>query len=354
MCYIELKNEKYETLEDLKRVLHYILRLDKTAEDSQRANTITNTLAGCQPAMIPNEYLCDPSAVYNLMLFEVRRRHKGIPQFAKHRIVSFAATDCILPQDVVSLAERIASIYAKNGYITAYVLISDIVKAMPKVSCATLETVMNLAALNSVYQGHEHIQKEDITEALLQVVYKLQKTDKETDSTERQLIAVHEAAHAVVGEVLHPGSIGIVTVRGSQGVIGGMVNGCATYAQNEEEFLDEVTKTLAGRAGVSLIYGVMDIQASADIEQADKLMDIWLCHFAGGGFVGIESGDNRMSEQRLSYNEAIKSAKLEELYRRAYKILHNNKYFLLAVQKELLEHETLLNSDLAKIWESCT
>ena len=84
--------------------------------------------------------------------------------------------------------------------------------------------------------------------------HKLQKTDKETDSTELQKIAVHEAAHAVVGEVLHPGSIGIVTVRGNQGVIGGMANGCATYAQNEEEFLDEVTKTLAGRAGVSLIY----------------------------------------------------------------------------------------------------
>ena len=60
-----------------------------------------------------------------LLLFEVRRRHKGIPQFAKHRIVSFAATDCILPQDVVSLAERIASIYAKNGYITAYGIHAD-------------------------------------------------------------------------------------------------------------------------------------------------------------------------------------------------------------------------------------
>lgn len=125
MSYIELKNDKYESLEDLKRLLQYILRLDKTAEDSQRANTITNTLAGCQPAMIPNEYLCDPSSVYHLMLFEVRRRHKGIPQFAKHRIVSFAATDCVLPQDVVSLAERIASIYAKNGYITAYGIHAD-------------------------------------------------------------------------------------------------------------------------------------------------------------------------------------------------------------------------------------
>ena len=77
MCYIELKNDKYETSEDLKHLLQYILRLDKTAEDSQRANTITNTLAGCQPAMIPNEYLCDPSAVYHLMLFAVRKTERN-------------------------------------------------------------------------------------------------------------------------------------------------------------------------------------------------------------------------------------------------------------------------------------
>ena len=42
---------------------------------------------------------------------------------------------------------------------------------------------------------------------------------------------------------------------------------------------------------------------------------------------------------------------MEELYRRAYKILYDNRDFLLAVQKELLEHETLLNSDLTKIRE---
>ena len=146
MCYIELKNDKYETSEDLKHLLQYILRLDKTAEDSQRANTITNTLAGCQPAMIPNEYLCDPSAVYNLMLFEVRRRQKGTTQFAKHRIVSFAVTDCILPQDVVSLAERIASIYAKNGFITAYGIHADLRKkkttlsGLSAMSCSTITT----------------------------------------------------------------------------------------------------------------------------------------------------------------------------------------------------------------------
>ena len=251
-------------------------------------------------------------------------------------------------------AEDIVSYYLHDKNLAKDVQISDIVKAMPQVSCATLETVMNLAAINSVYRDHAHVQKEDIIDALLKVVYNLRKADCEEDPQEHQMIAVHEAAHAVVGEVLHSGSIGIITIRGSHGAIGGMESGFAVYAKSEEEFQDEIIKTLAGKAGTALIYGIMDIRAAADIKKADQLLDIWLCHFAGGGFSGVEPSENRLSEPRLSYNEAIKSAKLEELYRRAYKILYDNRDFLLAVQKELLEHETLLNSDLAKIWESCT
>lgn len=251
-------------------------------------------------------------------------------------------------------AEDIVSYYLRDKNLAKDVQISDIVKAMPQVSCATLETVMNLAAINSVYRDHAHVQKEDIIDALLKVVYNLRKADCEEDPQEHQMIAVHEAAHAVVGEVLHSGSIGIITIRGSHGAIGGMESGFAVYAKSEEEFQDEIIKTLAGKAGTALIYGIMDIRAAADIKKADQLLDIWLCHFAGGGFSGVEPSENRLSEPRLSYNEAIKSAKLEELYRRAYKILHDNRDFLLAVQKELLEHETLLNSDLAKIRESCT
>ena len=251
-------------------------------------------------------------------------------------------------------AEDIVSYYLCDKNLAKDVQISDIVKAMPQVSCATLETVMNLAAINSVYRNHAHVQKEDIIDALLKVVYNLRKADCEEDPQEHQMIAVHEAAHAVVGEVLHSGSIGIITIRGSHGAIGGMESGFAVYAKSEEEFQDEIIKTLAGKAGTALIYGIMDIRAAADIKKADQLLDIWLCHFAGGGFSGVEPSENRLSEPRLSYNEAIKSAKLEELYRRAYKILYDNRDFLLAVQKELLEHETLLNSDLAKIRESCT
>ena len=159
-------------------------------------------------------------------------------------------------------AEKIVSYYLRDKDLAEDVLISDIVKAMPKVSCATLETVMNLAALNSTYQGHEHIYKDDVTDALLQVVYKLSKTDKSLDLTECQKIALHEAAHAVVGEILNPDSIGIVTIRGNHSCIGGFENGCSTYLKNEEELLNDITKTLAGKAGVSLIYGKYSLQGT--------------------------------------------------------------------------------------------
>lgn len=136
----------------------------------------------------------------------------------------------------------------------------------------------------------------------------------------------------------------------------GEENTMTVYAAGEYAFFDAKAFDMGPEADDILSNFVtgMDIRAAADIKKADQLLDIWLCHFAGGGFSGVEPSENRLSEPRLSYNEAIKSAKLEELYRRAYKILYDNRDFLLAVQKELLEHETLLNSDLAKIWESCT
>lgn len=96
-------------------------------------------------------------------------------------------------------AEKIVSYYLRDKDLAEDVLISDIVKAMPKVSCATLETVMNLAALNSTYQGHEHIYKDDVTDALLQVVYKISKTDKSLDLTECQKIASSLAKIGIIG-----------------------------------------------------------------------------------------------------------------------------------------------------------
>lgn len=249
------------------------------------------------------------------------------------------------------VAEAVVSYYLKDKNLAEDVLISDIVKAMPKVSCATLETVMNIAALNSVYQGYEHIQKEDITDALLQVVYKLKKTDCETDPVEYQMFAAHEAAHVVVGEILHPGSLGIVTLRRSPNGTNGLENSSYETLKTEKELFNVVTRTLAGKAGTMILCGEMDVGVTADIQKAERFLDAWATELAGCGFSVIDYDNKATSDIASNRAETIRAVKMEELYHRAYKILHENMDFLLAVQKTLLEHETLLNSDVVKIRE---
>lgn len=252
------------------------------------------------------------------------------------------------------VAEAVVGYYLKDKNLAEDVLISDIVKAMPRVSCATLETVMNIAAWDSVYQGHEHIQKEDITDALLQVVYKLKKTDCEIDSVEYQMFAAHEAAHVVVGEILHPGSLGIVTLRRSPNGINGLENSSYETLKTEKELFDVVTRTLAGKAGTMILCGEMDVGVAADIQKAERFLDAWATELAGCGFSAIDYDNKATSDIARNHAETIRAVKMEELYHRAYKILHENMDFLLAVQKALMEHETLLNSDVVKIRELYT
>ena len=52
--------------------------------------------------------------------------------------------------------------------------------------------------------------------------------------------------------------LAIVSIRGNQSCIGGLENGHSTCLKSEEDLLNDTTKALAGKAGVSLIYGVMD------------------------------------------------------------------------------------------------
>ena len=71
--------------------------------------------------------------------------------------------------------------------------------------------------------------------------------------------------------------------------------------------------------------------------------------FGGSEFAGIVSEQKVTSEKLLTHNEQIAAAKLSELYRVAKTLLREHYDFLLAVQRALLQQETLLGSDIAAI-----
>ena len=246
-------------------------------------------------------------------------------------------------------AERVAAHYLKGKPLDDDVMISDIVRAMGNnTSCATLETVMNIASISCCYRRAEKIGKADLADAILQTVYHLKKDDGEKNPDIEQ-IALHEAAHAVVADVLKPGSVSLVTLR-KNGRTQGMTQ---YYLENEisteSDFLNLAIKGLAGKAGVEMVYGRLDMGAGEDIQTAIHYVRQWIEAFVGNGFSGIICERKSTSETLLSYNERLAAAKLDELYRAAQTLLHNNYDFMIAVQQALLQHETLLGSDIAYI-----
>ena len=95
--------------------------------------------------------------------------------------------------------------------------------------------------------------------------------------------------------------------------------------------------------------GKFDMGASEDIQAAAGYVRQWIESFGGTGFSGIVCDQRAASETIIAQNEKLAAAKLEELYRTAQTILRGNLAFLLAVQKALLERETLFGSDMTAI-----
>lgn len=246
-------------------------------------------------------------------------------------------------------AERVAAHYLKGKPLDDDVMISDIVRAMGNnTSCATLETVMNIASISCCYRGAEKIGKADLADAILQTVYHLRKDDGEKNPDIEQ-IALHEAAHVVAAEVLKPGSVSLVTLR-KNGCTQGMTQYyCDKEISTEADFLNLAIKSLAGKAGVEIVCGRFDMGASEDIQAAAGYVRQWIESFGGSGFSGILYDQRAASETILAQNEKLAAAKLEELYRAAQTMLQDNHDFLLDVQKALLERETLFRSDVAYI-----
>ena len=250
-------------------------------------------------------------------------------------------------------ANRIAAYYLKDKPLDDDVVISDIVRAMGNhTSCAALETVMNVASINSCYRGAEKIGKADLADAILQTVYHLKKSDGERNPDIEQ-IALHEAAHAVAADVLKPGSVSLVTLR-KNGCKQGMTQYyCDKEISTEADFLNLAIKSLAGKAGVEMVYTRFDMGTTEDIQTAVGYVRQWIESFGGTCFSGIVCDQRAASETILAQNEKLAAAKLEELYRTAQTILRDNLDFLLAVQKALLEQETLFGSDVATIRGKC-
>lgn len=241
---------------------------------------------------------------------------------------------------------KIIKHYLSDKPVSEEIDLTDIAMMINYSSCAELETILNEASINAAFARHDKITYDDIVTAVLRKNYDSPNTCAGVSDEEMEKVALHEAGHLVVCEVLCPGGVGLASVK-SNGMnrTGGFIKRCKDIPRKEYNILI----SLAGKAATELYYAESFADGcNLDLERAinyirDNIAEKGSC---GLGFIDVEAHHARLSENLNSRSEAAVYAELERYMLKTREILLKNRYFLEQATEALVQKETLLHSDI--------
>ncbi len=253
----------------------------------------------------------------------------------------------ILERPIGADAEMITAHYLKGKRVSPSVNFEDLTKMIQYSSCSELETIINEAAVRAAYRNKEQIEMADLVQVVLQKQYNV--TDVEytvTDEDEAIRTAYHEAGHALISEILEPGSVGFASIRpDAMGGIGGFVHRAFPVRRRPHSILI----SLGSKAAVELNFSDRIASGcSRDLHNAYRLTYEGLSESGTAG-LGMLDFVHETSESLTARQEAAVQVQLEQYMMRARDIILKNRAFLEALAKELKEKGLLLYSDVQRI-----
>lgn len=259
-------------------------------------------------------------------------------------------------------AVEIIAHYLKSKRFVEGVDPTVIAKIMIGHSCADLETVINEAGLYAGYERAESITMEHFLKACLRTVFDKDGLANEQDDFSSHLsdphhiashMIYHEAGHAVVSEVLCPGSVTLVFAGNLRQEEGGFTR---DYREPGSSLLEwrkkRIITSLGGMAAMEQKFGLSDVGCASDLNYAfDKVRNL-LSDTCINGFSFYTRGYSD-SERRMADRDQAVAAEVERYYRKAKEILSANWDFFEKLAVTLAEKKLLSAVDIQKIREEC-
>ena len=267
--------------------------------------------------------------------------------------------------------EQILNVHAKNKPLAKDVDLKVLAKRTPGFTGADLQNLLNEAALLSARHNNSEITMEHMDEAIDKVMAGPEKKSRIISDEEKENTAHHEVGHALLAllldncDPLHKVSI----------IPRGMALGITTVLPEKDhltlkknQLLDRITMTLGGRVAEEIIYGPENITtgASNDLEKvtaiARKMVTVYGMSEKMGNlqygksqehvFMGRDFGHTQdfSDEIAAEIDKEVKKI-VDERYAVARKLLLENEDMLRKIAKELLERETLDDTEFIEIMD---
>jgi cell division protease FtsH len=254
--------------------------------------------------------------------------------------------------------EAIFKVHLKPIKISETLDIHKLAEQTPGFAGADIANVCNEAALIAARKNKNAVDMSDFQDAIDRVIGGLEKKNKIILPEEKEIIAYHEAGHAICGWFLeHAYPLLKVTIvpRGTAALGYAQYTPREQYLYNTDQLFDQICMTLGGRAAEEIIFGKISTGASNDLQQITKMAYSMITVYGMNEKVGNISyydptADNTFTkpyseETGKLIDEEVRSL-IESAYIRTKNLLTDKKQQVEILAKQLLEKEVLFQSDV--------
>ena len=262
-------------------------------------------------------------------------------------------------------AEQIIAHYLGGKRFVGKMDAALIARIMAGRSCAELETVINEAGMFAGFERSGEIGMEHFMAACMKTVFNVSDDPEPEDDDDEYWLAlpgssacsractvIHEAGHAVVAELLSPGSVTLVCARGNGFEKGGFTSCTAVGRETPRQLTERrILGALGGMAAEELVLGAPDLGCASDLDDAFSIVRKLVCDLCAKGFQFYSTGDD--SPELQARQEQLIAAEVEGYYRRAKQLLHENREFLDKTAAALRRKGLLTMLDLRAIRREC-
>ena len=265
--------------------------------------------------------------------------------------------------------EEILKVHARNKVLSPSVKLANLAKRTPGFSGAALENLLNEAALLAVRRNKDAITMSEIDEATDRVIGGPAKVSRKYTDHEKEVVAYHEAGHAVIGiKLSNADVVQKITIipRGNAGGYNLMMPKEETYFSTKTELIERITGLLGGRTAEELRFKEVTTGAHNDFEKATKIARSMVTEYGmsdlglvqleqqeGGVFLGRDYNKSRNFSNEMAHEIDKEVRKImDECHKKAQQILSENKDLLKLIAETLLEHETITKEQIDSLVET--
>jgi len=267
---------------------------------------------------------------------------------------------------------QILGVHARGKTLAKDVDLDKVARRTPGYTGADLANLLNEAAILAARRELTEVSNDEISDAIERIMVGPEKKDAVISERKKWLVAYHEAGHAIVGALMpdyDPVQKISIIPRGNAG-------GLTFFTPSEERMesglysraylQNQMAVALGGRVAEEIVYGEDEVTtgASNDLQQvastarqmitrfgmSDKLGPVALGRSQGGMFLGRDIAAERdFSEDTASTIDQEVSDLVDVAYKRATKVLVDNRAVLDELAELLVEQETVDAEELQEL-----